>query len=516
MSMQAAALVRTGLILCTAGSILLWAEASSPANSPPTTIAVVGATIIDGNGGDPVQDGVVVITGQQIAGIGKRGEVEIPKRAKTINAQGKFVVPGFVDTNVHLDMNSELFPLVVYGDYEDYFKHSLAMEGAQIALKHGVTTILDTYGALLPLMKLRDRINSGEVVGPRLLVAGNIIGWDGPLSPSESKRKPADLKQWEKDYNAWFTQGTGAALTQMYPDEVRDAINKYIDLGPDFIKVGATIHDISSPIPLGFSPQVLRTIVETAHARGLKVQVHSGTIEGHRVSVEAGVDVITHAGSLYAQKLRPDYAKALCDSNTYFAIFAHSSLPPYAYLRNQTGAAAGTGGGLSDEKIRIIESITPDRDRTPRLAKPLESKLPGADNPLVAFRRENDQALVDAGCKVAVATDSHPSMYDDIAGYSRMHPDIGFGTINAIEGLVTQMGMTPAKALVAGTKTSATAAGLVDKIGTLEQGKMADLLVLDANPLEDIHNIRKVSRIVHNGAVIDPASLPVKPKFYKR
>ncbi len=494
---------------------LVWAGTSHAAADPATTV-ITGVTVIDGNGGAPLEDGVIVISDHRIAKVGRRGQVEVPRRAKTIDAQGKFVIPGIIDTNVHLDLNMELFPLLVYGGDDAYFQHSLAVEGAQMALKYGLTTIMDTYGPLLPLLKVRDRIKSGEIVGPRLLVAGNILGWDGPFSPSESKRNPADLKLWEKNHSVWFTQGTGAALTQMYQDEVIAALNKYIDLGPDFIKIGVTTHAATSPITLSFSPRVLKAMVDAAHARGLKVQAHSGTVEGHKISVEAGIDIITHAESIYAQKLRADFAKDLCNSGTSFALFGYAAVPAYNYLRTASGAGLAGSTEIPEEKRKAIESITPDRNRTPRLPQSLESRLPGAYNPVAAFRKENQEALYQAGCKVVIATDAHPAMYDDLVSYAKSHADMGIGTIDAIVGLVQQIGMKPMEVIVAATKNGAAAAGLLDRIGTVEEGKLADLVVLDGDPLADIENIRRVHRVVHDGVVIDPKALPVRPKFYKR
>src|SRR5690606_25321450 len=95
--------------------------------------------------------------------------------------------------------------------------------------------------------------------------------------------------------NNWFVQGTGVDLTTMYPDDVVTAIQRYLDLGPDFIKIGTTSHDVFPPVTLTFSPEVHKAIVDTAHARGLSVTVHSGSVEGHRLAVSTGVDIITHA-----------------------------------------------------------------------------------------------------------------------------------------------------------------------------------------------------------------------------
>ena len=91
----------------------------------------------------------------------------------------------------------------------------------------------------------------------------------------------------------------------------------------------------------------------------------------------------------------------------------------------------------------------------------------------------------------------------------------GTGTILAIEGLV-ELGMTPAEAIVAGTKNGALAAGKLQDFGTLEAGKFADLLILNGDPLADISNIRKLESIMKEGQLIDPDSLPTKPKYYRR
>jgi imidazolonepropionase-like amidohydrolase len=130
--------------------------------------------------------------------------------------------------------------------------------------------------------------------------------------------------------------------------------------------------------------------------------------------------------------------------------------------------------------------------------------------------RANQLELIKAGCKLTFGTDSMPPMYEDVVGYNRFFPDMGIGTVDALEGLVLALGMTPSEAIVIATRNAAEAVGLLESVGTVEVGKAADLLLLDADPTADITNIRTLSTVIRDGVCIDPRSLPVEPKFYVR
>ena len=149
-----------------------------------SAIAIVGATIIDGNGGPPLANGTIVLTGNRISAVGPSGSVDVPDGAQVIDGRGKFVTPGFIDSNVHLSLYGAGETIVRYEDRNA----DLTLESAQLQLKNGFTTVRDSYGSLLPLMEVRDAIARGEVVGPRMLVAGNIVG--RTPSPSRSCAAP--------------------------------------------------------------------------------------------------------------------------------------------------------------------------------------------------------------------------------------------------------------------------------------------------------------------------------------
>ena len=131
-------------------------------------------------------DAVVVVTGDRITAAGARASVTVPAGATVIDGTGQFVVPGFFDTNVHLSL---------YGGVNDRYEtlvryHSrqaeIVLEAAQLQLKHGVTTVRDSYGVLPALVETRERIAKGQAVGVSILAAGNIVGWGGPYSVSFS------------------------------------------------------------------------------------------------------------------------------------------------------------------------------------------------------------------------------------------------------------------------------------------------------------------------------------------
>ncbi len=217
-----------------------------PVASNDTLVAIVGTTVIDGNGGAPLTDATILVRGSRIAAVGPRASVPVPKGARVVDGTGKYATPGFIDTNVHLSLYNNGESMV---RYEDKFT-ALVVEAAQIEVKNGITTVRDSYGALLPLNAVRDSIARGQIIGPRILVAGNIVGWGGPKSPLFSNASPTTY--FDEQMMDFIAQGSGEELIEMSPDELRVAINKYLDKGPNFIKYGGTSHTNSL---ITFSPR---------------------------------------------------------------------------------------------------------------------------------------------------------------------------------------------------------------------------------------------------------------------
>ena len=134
------------------------------------SIAIVDGTIIDATGNDPIERGIILIEGSRISAVGPASEIDVPDDAQIIDANGKYLIPGLIDANLHLYLNIDLETMI---KYEDRY-HEIIVEAAQITLKNGLTTVFDTWGPYASLVQARTLINSGDVVGSRIYLAGNI------------------------------------------------------------------------------------------------------------------------------------------------------------------------------------------------------------------------------------------------------------------------------------------------------------------------------------------------------
>ncbi len=472
---------------------------AAPAQQRPQAIAIVGARIVDGNGGPPLEDGTIVIEGARIAAIGARGAVAVPRGARVIEARGRAVTPGFVDTNVHVSLYSGIESLV---RYEDRFT-DLVIEHAQLHLKHGVTTLRDSYGMLGPLIEARDRIARGDVVGPRLMVAGNIVGWGGPWSFTWSGVKPSGLSLFQEQMNDAITRGSGEELLEMGPDSLRAAINRYLELGPDFIKFGGTGH-YSNPVMISFSERAQAVLVEETHKRGRFAETHSTTSEGLRMSLVAGVDVVQH----------PEVLPELI-SDELVAMFRERGVVCSMLINTITGKPWADWSRRREAELKRQAEARDTAQQLQRARTSAELRAEQGERDM-EIRRGNARRLIEGGCVTTVGTDNYLGAAPEFRRTAKPeHQDAGVGTIRAIEGLV-ELGMTPAQAIVAATKNGARAANGLTEFGTLEVGKRADLLMFEADPLADITNIRKLALVMRDGVTVDIERLPERPIFSQR
>jgi len=479
-------------------ALLAAAGLATALHAQPASLAIVGGTLIDGNGGTPIRDAVVVMINGAISAVGPRATTTVPPGAQTIDATGKFIVPGFTDTNVHLSlyggMNDRYETLVRYQDRQE----DIVLEAAQIDLGYGITTVRDSYGMLRPLVAVRNRIAAGEAIGPTIRAAGNIVGWSGPYSTTFSLTREQGLTLFQEQMNDEVAQGAGEELMSMTPAELGVAIDKYLDKGPDFLKYGGTSH-FSDPTFLGFSPEAQRTIVEHVHGHGRMVEVHSTSPEGLRLSLDAGIDGIQHPELLDGKEL-PDDLVARIRQKAIVCSMLVSTITGDVWQKHLKDRADAEKKHTEADQKRMGRALTTieARQRSNELGNDLE------------MRRKNAQKLIRAGALVTVGTDSYWAAASELSRTPKpQNQDHGMGTIMAIEGLV-ELGMTPSQAIVAATKNGAIAARLVSESGTLETSKRADVVVLDADPLADIHNIRRVTTVIKNGRAIDRASLPQK------
>lgn len=458
-------------LLC-AATAALGIAATMPASAEP--VAIVHATIIDGTGRAPITDGTLVIDNGRILAIGAGSVVKVPADAKIVDQTGKFVIPGLMDANVHLFLNLDAESLIRFqGEYD-----AIVREGAQLTLRNGLTTVFDTWGPFDALLKARDQINRGEVVGSRIYFAGNIIGLDGPLSTDfRENLMPLVSKDFVKRTNEQWEKGTGRSLMWDGPQEVASTVGTYARTPVDFLKYAASGHKEEEFIT--FSPRVQREIVGAAHKAGKTVQAHAIGPESADMAIDAGVDIVTHCDITGPTKTMPDdIIRKMAQRKIYCSI-----LPVTDALRTAL---------LAEKDDRM-----------------------GKD---MANSRTNIQNMFKAGVQMMLSTDA--GVQNPIAAAESKSPQmdprtkLGEGHFNALLGL-EQMGIPAMDILKIATINIARGYHLDKEIGSLEPGKRADLVVLSASPLTSARNYRSITAVMKDGKMIDLAALPHAPIISK-
>jgi imidazolonepropionase-like amidohydrolase len=429
-----------------------------PQPAPPqggaATLAIVGGFLIDGFGGPPVRDAVVLVSGDRIVAVGEEGRLAVPPGARVVDANGYTVMPGLIDAHVHLD-------ILGHGDYptwhdlvRDNYAEVMELSAAQL-LAHGVTTARDAGGELTASVRIRDRINRGEIPGPRMLVSG---GWIQNWPDERAKRN-------YRRFN----------LNVHTPEEARQAAASLFDGGADFIKAYT-----------GLTLEQMRAITEEAHRRGKRVGAHVYTDDEIRTAIEGGVDVLDHAGSghqnplfeertlrLMASRQIP-IAQSIAHRVTLYP--AHLSWPERVQdqrLRRELGRFADPIAG----SLRAFPSLS--------YFSQIQTQMRVA--PAAA------RQLVDAGCRVIMGTDSGTPGY--------FHSEAVW---REAEALVRMAGLTPMETIVASTRLAAQALGV--NAGAIHPGRLADIILVRGNPLDNVLYLQNVERVIKGGAVQEPAA----------
>ncbi len=444
------------------------------------SVAYVGGTIIDGNGGPVIDDGVIVIDGERITAVGGHS-TPIPAKARKVDVRTKYIVPGLMDANVHLLIDVNLENLVRYeGRYAD-----LIIEGAQVALKNGLTTVFESWGPLEALKDVRDRINKGEVAGSRLYVAGNIVGLGGPIS-TDFKADAAKVasKNLVDKINAQWEQGMGRRLLWLPAEQVGAEVRAYTGKGIDFLKYAVSGHSFGEMPFLFFSDAAQRAIVEETHRAGLTVQTHTSSVESFRMALEAGVDLMQHCETTGAVPLPDNLVQMLVDKKIPCGVLAQTEhrLEWYRSLGKDTPSA------------EFFSVVHPVKD-------------------------QNVRNFIKAGAILLLATDAglmHADAASDpqakrLAGDNKdVLTQLGSGHFTWLRAM-EEKGMDRMAILKAATSNIARAYKVDKDLGTIEKGKVADLLVLNRDPLQSAASYSAIYQVVKAGKVVDRQALPVHP-----
>ena len=441
-------------------------------------LVIKNATVIDGSGGPPITNGVIIVVAERISAVGST-ELAIPSDASILDAGGKFVIPGLMDASVHLVLDYFPATLVKYeGRYD-----SLAIEAAQVALRNGVTTVFDTWGPKRYLVAAREAVNSGQAQGSRIYIAGNIIGLNGPLSEDFFPQgRSALFEELSDRINLIWQENVGRELMEMSPDEVSDRVEKYTASGIDFLRYAASGHGPAAARYIQFSPRVQRAIVEAAHRAGLTVQSHTSSVEAVGLAMDAGVDILQQTSTTGIQSLPPETIAALVDKRVACGILANTE-KAMSWYRTRFGLTNPSGRAYLAREAA---------DRSERaLLRAGANILMSTDSGLVSMNTERSNFWVGF---------APPSEYNCPFLLGEAH----FHWLRAVE----EKSMGPMQALMAATRNVAQAYKVDGDLGTLEPGKLADLVILDRDPLIASENYRSISAVIKNGCIVDRSRLP--------
>ena len=397
--------------------------------------ALKAARLFDGKSETLIQPGVIVVSGGKIQSVGGH----VPAGAKVIDLGDVTILPGFIDSHVHLSM--EFNPNYAAGHAAMLTRTTaeqalIASVNARKTLMAGFTTVRDVGSMDFIDVGLRNAINAGVVPGPRMLVSVHALGATGGHCDQSDSFKFGLFNHESNPEDGVINSA----------DQARYAVRFNIKYGADVIKTCAT-GGVLSPTDDVDVPQLsqaeLDALVDEAHALRRKTAAHAHGAEGAKRAIRAGIDSIEH------------------------------------------------GTFLDDEAFRMM------RERGTYLVPTLATRIGLAESkfpPLVQQKADAAVKQQDIMVKHALSMGVKIALGTDAAVYA--HGD------NAVEfGLMAADGMTPAQSLKAGTVSAADLLGLSNKVGTLEAGKLADVVAVPGNPLEDIKVTQSVMFVMKEGIV---------------
>jgi len=464
-------LVVTSLLVVAASG--LFSSCSSPRKS---VLAITHVAVIDATGAPPQLDMTLLIADQRIATIGPSNSTTVPHSAQILDATGKFLIPGLADMHVHLTGAGEpsgsrnfMLPLLV---------------------AHGITTVRDMGGAVDQLTALRQEVESGKQIGPRIFFTGPFLDGEPPaFQPSIAIHNEAEGRAAVRSLQA---QGVDFIKTQSrlsrdayfaIAEECRRQNIRFVGHVPDTVsaleasEAGQSSIEHLTGILLGYSMK------EDELRREILAQVAPGqTSAQSKASFEKWVRKLLNTQSpSRAFALNQEFVK-----NKTWQVPTFPVLVDLAFVTPKTDMA-------DDPRMKCI----PGRLRS-IWEQGRRERLNGLTPETIALREQVVQKSLEAvgrmnaaGVRFLAGTDSAaPNVFPG----SSLHEDLAY---------LVQAGLTPMQSLQAATKSPAEFLGKLQTQGTIEPGKFADLLLLDANPLDDIHNTQRIRAVLLHGRILD-------------
>ncbi|MDY8134151.1 amidohydrolase family protein [Aquimarina sp. 2201CG5-10] len=419
-----------------------------------STKALVGGTLIDGYGSTPIQNSVIIIEGEKIKAVGTIETIKIPENAEVISTEGMSVLPGLWDMHVHTMINGHADYSYWDKTYPPLLENVIMPSSAEQLLMAGVTSARDLGAPLKESISVRDRINKGEIPGATLYVSGPFIQ-KKPYPGTEAFR--------------WGINGA---------EDAKKKIKKLADAGVDCIKL-IDQDQMTKP--------ELQAVVDTAHKYNLKVVAHGHRPQEIRMGLWANVDCFEHTGLSSAPRYPDDVMEAIKERTAQmnlgplFWCPTVEGLYNYEYVRDNGEHLDNDSWhrGLHDTIVTDIRNSFKHKDRLPYfqltpVRKPtLETKI---------------KQLMDAGVVLMIGTDSGIPM--------KFHSQ---STWNELDVWVNEFGIDPMYAIRAATYWPSLWMGVADEVGTVTEGKYADIIAVKGDVLRHINILQDVDIVIKHG-----------------
>jgi imidazolonepropionase-like amidohydrolase len=443
------------IVVCFLLTVALGISTAGQRPATTTSVAVFeGARLILGDGSAPIENSAFVVENDRFSRIGRKGELQTPVGATRVDLTGKTVIPALIDAHSHIGYMKNLTSGPQNYTRENILDHMYRFSYFGVAASQAMGT---DFG-VLPY-QIHDEILAGKYPeAARFLTAGRGLSPIDEISPTNMRHAA---------YVVTTEEGARATVGELAAQKVK-IIKTWVD------DRGGTVKKLT--------PNLYRAIIDEAHKHNLRVAVHATGLADAKELLRAGIDIFAHMisdvddelVSLFKQHPNTVVLSAL--GGPHRAIYAPWLNPPHQLVVET----------VSPEQIKRLQSRFPERspdalkrgqDAWDRLARGISR-------------------LHAAGVKIGVGTDGGGQQGDQFIGWT-MHTEL--------ENLVAA-GLTPNEVLVAATRNSAEILGL-DDLGMIAPGKSADFVVLDANPLDDITNTRKIANVYLRGRQIDRAKL---------
>jgi len=431
----------------------------------PRPILIIGGTLIDGSGSPARHNDAILIEGGKIKAIGPGAGRRPPKDARLIDATGKWILPGLVDGHVHffqtggLDARPDLLPNPEGRRYREVVAEIRRNPAPYLRayVCSGITSVFD-FGGPMWEFDLRDS-RDDDALSPRIAFTGPLLATYDP---------PA--LELENDDPIWLMKDEAG---------VNGQVTRLVAHRPDAIKIWF-VHRPEGDLQA--EAKLVRAAIQAAHAAKLRAAVHATTLETARIAVEAGADILVH--SVGDREIDDAFVASVVGRKIIY-------IPTLI-----------VGGSYRDVRMRQVEFEPFEKDCAPpktvasfAVLKDLpDSVLPRPAAPPpdpLPIEQKSLKRLVDAGATIAAGTD---------AGNTRtLHGP----SLHREFVLMAEAGMTPMQILVSATRNGAELMGRGRELGQVQAGMRADLVLLDADPLADIRNTRKIFKVIRGGALYE-------------